>query len=70
MDLAKIKPDETLDVRGISCPMPTLKTAKAMKSLEVGQIPKLARKSGHEWLGFLDDEEGFFRFYLKKGEKK
>jgi len=52
--------------------------------LEVGQIlevwgtdpgtkkdmPKLARKSGHEWLGFLDDEEGFFRFYLKKGEKK
>ena len=84
MDLAKIEPDETLDVRGISCPMPTLKTAKAMKSLEVGQIlevwgtdpgtkkdmPKLARKSGHEWLGSLDDPEGFFRFYLKKGEKK
>jgi tRNA 2-thiouridine synthesizing protein A len=84
MDLTEIKPDETLDVRGISCPMPTLKTAKAMKGLEVGQIlevlgtdpgtkkdmPKLARKSGHEWLGFLDDEEGFFRFYLKKGEKK
>jgi tRNA 2-thiouridine synthesizing protein A len=84
MDLAKIKPDETLDVRGLSCPMPTLKTAKAMKSLAVGQIlevlgtdrgtkkdmPKLARKSGHEWLGSLDDAEGFFRFYLKKGEKK
>lgn len=84
MDLTKIEPDETLDVRGISCPMPTLKTAKAMKSLEVGQIlevwgtdpgtkkdmPKLARKSGHEWLGSLDDPEGFFRFYLKKGEKK
>lgn len=84
MDLTKIEPDETLDVRGISCPMPTLKTAKAMKSLEVGQIlevwgtdpgtkkdmPKLARKSGHEWLGSLDDPEGFFRFYLKKGEKR
>jgi TusA-related sulfurtransferase len=31
MDLAKIKPDETLDVRGISCPMPTLKTQAGQK---------------------------------------
>ena len=38
MDLEKIKPDQTLDVRGLSCPMPTLKTGKMMKSLEVGQI--------------------------------
>jgi len=81
MDLAKIKPDEILDVRGQSCPMPVLKTAKAMKSMKPGQIlevmgtdpgtkkdmPKLARKSGNEWLGFLDDEEDFYRFYLKKG---
>ena len=81
MDLKSIKPDETLDVRGLSCPMPTLKTAKAMKSLTTGQIievlgtdpgtkkdmPKLAAKSGHEWLGFLDDE-GFYRFYLRKGD--
>ena len=82
MDLEKIKPDQTLDVRGLSCPMPTLKTGKMMKSLEVGQIlevlgtdpgtkkdmPKLAKKSGHEWLGFLDNGEGFYRFYLRKGE--
>ena len=84
MDLKDITPDQTLDVRGISCPMPTLKTAKAMKGMEPGQIlevlgtdpgtkkdmPKLAKKSGHEWLGFLDNEEGFYRFYLKKGPKK
>lgn len=81
MELKDITPDETLDVRGLSCPMPTLKTAKAMKSMAQGQIlevlgtdpgtkkdmPKLANKSGHEWLGFLDDE-GFYRFYLRKGE--
>ncbi|MBU0545363.1 MAG: sulfurtransferase TusA family protein [Proteobacteria bacterium] len=81
MDLKNITPDETLDVRGLSCPMPTLKTAKAMKSLTPGQIievlgtdpgtkkdmPKLANKSGNEWLGFIDDE-GFYRFYLRKGE--
>jgi len=28
-------------------------------------MPKVAQKSGDEWLGFLD-EEGFYRFYLKK----
>ena len=81
MDLKNITPDEILDVRGLSCPMPTLKTAKTMKSMAPGRIlevlgtdpgtkkdmPKLAKKSGHEWLGFLDDE-GFYRFYLRKGE--
>lgn len=81
MDLSKIKPDVTLDARGLSCPMPVLKTAKAMKSMESGQIlevlgtdpgtkndmPKLAKKGGNEWLGFLDDEGSFYRFYLKKG---
>jgi len=84
MDLSKIKPDEVLDVRRFSCPMPTLKAIKALKSMKPGQIlevlgkdpgskkdmPKLARKSGHEWLGYVDDEEGFYRFYLKKGQKK
>jgi tRNA 2-thiouridine synthesizing protein A len=84
MDLKSITPDQTLDVRGISCPMPTLKTAKAIKGMTPGQIlevlgtdpgtkkdmPKLANKSGHEWLGFLDDAEGFYRFYLKRGPNK
>jgi len=84
MDLNNIIPDATLDVRGISCPMPTLKTAKAMKNMAPGQIlevlgtdpgtkkdmPKLANKSGHEWLGFRDDGEGFYRFYLKRGPNK
>ena len=81
MDLTKIKPDEKLDVRGLSCPMPVLKTGKAMKNMEPGQIlevmgtdpgskndmPKVAKKSGNEWLGVRDDDEGFYRFYLKKG---
>jgi len=84
MDLESITPDETLDVRGISCPMPTLKTAKAMKSMEPGQIievlgtdpgtkkdmPKLAKKSGNEWLGYVDKAEGHYCFYLRKGPGK
>ena len=81
MDSNEIKPDITLDVRGKSCPMPTLKTAKAMKGMEPGQIievlgtdpgtkkdmPRLAEKSGNEWLGSIDTDEGYYRFFLKKG---
>lgn len=82
MNLKDIVPDKTLDVRGLACPMPTLKTGKAMKSMELGQIievlgtdpgtkkdmPKFAIKSGNEWLGAIEEEgESFYRFFLKKG---
>jgi tRNA 2-thiouridine synthesizing protein A len=73
-----IKPDETLDCRGLSCPMPILKTKKAIGGMKSGQIlellstdpgtkndlPAFARKAGHEVLGEKEDE-GFTRFYLK-----
>ncbi len=79
--LKGIRPDLTLDARGLSCPMPMLKTKKAMQGMQPGQIievlgtdpgskkdiPDFARKSGNEWLGVLDDGEGFYRFYLKRG---
>jgi tRNA 2-thiouridine synthesizing protein A len=73
-----ITPDETLDCRGLSCPMPLLKTKKAIGKLQSGQIlevlgtdpgtrndlPSFANKVGHEYLGEKEDE-GFIRFYLK-----
>ncbi len=73
-----ITPDETLDCRGLSCPMPLLKTKKAIGKLQSGQIleilgtdpgtrndlPSFAGKAGHEYLGEKEDE-GFIRFYLK-----
>ena len=73
-----ITPDETLDCRGLSCPMPLLKTKKAIGKLQSGQIleilgtdpgtrndlPSFANKAGHEYLGEKEDE-GFIRFYLK-----
>ena len=73
-----ITPDETLDCKGLSCPMPILKTKKAIGKMESGQIleilstdvgtrndlPAFARKGGHEYLGEKEDE-GFIRFYLK-----
>ncbi|MFH1480198.1 MAG: sulfurtransferase TusA family protein, partial [Pseudomonadota bacterium] len=74
----EIKPDQTLDARGLSCPMPLLKTKKAMGTMKSGQIieilgtdpgtkndlPSFARKAGHEYLGEKEDV-GFTRFYLK-----
>lgn len=33
-----IKADETLDARGLSCPMPLLKTKKTIEKLASGQI--------------------------------
>lgn len=80
MELKDIKPDVTLDARGLSCPMPLLKTKKAMKGMKSGQIievlgtdpgskkdlPDFAKKSGNEWLGVVDDPGGFYRFYLRK----
>ena len=73
-----IKADETLDCKGLSCPMPILKTKKALKNMQSGQIleilstdkgtrndlPAFAKKGGHEYLGEREDD-GFIRFYLK-----
>jgi len=75
----EIKPDDTLDTRGLSCPMPVLKTKKAMDKLTSGQIleilgsdpgtrndmPAWARRTGNEFLA-EKIEEGFFRFYIRK----
>ncbi len=76
--IENITPDETLDCRGLGCPMPILKTKKAIGKMKSGQIleilgtdpgtkndlPAFARRGGHEYLGEKDDE-GFTRFYLK-----
>ncbi len=36
-----VTPDEVLDCSGLACPMPILKTKKAVDALEPGQILKM-----------------------------
>ena len=74
----QLKADETLDCRGLVCPMPLLKTKKSIAKMKSGQVlevlstdpgtkndlPSFAGRSGHEYLG-EKDEEGFTRYYLK-----
>ena len=75
-----IKADETLDARGLSCPMPILKTKKQIGKMAKDQIleilstdpgtgndlPSFAKRGGHEYLGNKEDQ-GFIRYYIKKG---
>jgi tRNA 2-thiouridine synthesizing protein A len=77
---ADIKADSTLDAKGLSCPMPLLRTKKEIGKINSGQVleilgtdpgsrndlPGWAERSGHEFLG-EKEETGFFRFFIKKG---
>ena len=80
MDLDSITPDMTLDAKGLSCPMPLLKTKKAIDKIDSGQVLEVlgtdpgtkndlagwCKRSGHTLLG-MKDESGFTRFFVKKG---
>lgn len=80
MDLNQVKADKVLDAKGLSCPMPLLRTKKAINDIKSGQIlevhgtdpgskndlPGWAERSGHKYLG-TKDEAGFFRFFIQKG---
>jgi tRNA 2-thiouridine synthesizing protein A len=73
------KYDHLLDVKGLSCPLPILKTKKAMDSLGNGQILKVeatdpgsrndivswAKRTGNEILK-VDGGPGMYIFYIKK----
>ena len=73
------KADQTLDCKGLSCPMPILKLAKEMKILENGKVlellgtdpgsksdvPKWCDKTGNELLG-QEEDGGVYKFYIRK----
>ncbi len=74
-----VKPDHTLDCKGLSCPMPILKLAKEFKNIEVGQvlellgtdpgsktdIPKWCEKTGNEFLEAIE-ESGVYKYYIRR----
>lgn len=74
-----ITPDQVLDCSGMSCPMPILKTKKAIDALQIGQILKMiatdpgssadmdawTQKTGHELVA-SEQEGNKFIFFIKK----
>jgi tRNA 2-thiouridine synthesizing protein A len=74
-----IKEDQVLDCTGLLCPMPIVKTSKAMKELQSGQVLKMistdagsppdiaawSRQTGNELLLSIT-EDNMYIFFLKK----
>jgi tRNA 2-thiouridine synthesizing protein A len=73
------KADEVLDCSGLSCPMPILKTKKAIDKLAAGQVLQMiatdpgskpdidawTRKTGHELVEYQQDGDKHI-FFIKK----
>lgn len=73
-------PTATLDVRGLWCPLPPLRTLAALKTMQPGEVlevlgtnpvgnkvaPWVAQRLGNQLIGHVRDEGGFHRFYFEK----
>jgi len=71
--------DKELDARGLNCPLPILRTKKALADMSSGQVlkviatdpgsvkdvPAFSKQTGHELLTTVE-KEGEFEFYLKR----
>ncbi|MGY0692710.1 sulfurtransferase TusA family protein [Virgibacillus sp. FSP13] len=71
--------DKILDAKGIACPMPIVKTKKAMEEINAGEILEVhatdkgaksdltawAKSLGHELLKNTE-EDGVLKFWIKK----
>jgi len=74
-----IKFDQFLDAKGMSCPLPILKTKKAVEAMSKDQVLKVestdagskndmaswAKRTGNELLK-IEEGSGTFIFYIKK----
>ena len=72
--------DKLLDVKGLACPMPIVKTKKAINELQSGQVVEVhatdkgakadltawAKSTGNELVNFEEDQD-VFKFWIKKG---
>jgi tRNA 2-thiouridine synthesizing protein A len=72
--------DKVLDAKGLTCPMPIVKTKKAINDLESGQVLEIhttdkgakndltswAKSGGHELLKHEQENE-VLKFWIKKG---
>ena len=77
--MSVITVNQTLDAKGLSCPLPILKTKKAVDALSKDQVLKVettdpgskndmaswAKRTGNEILK-VEEGAGTFTFYIKK----
>jgi tRNA 2-thiouridine synthesizing protein A len=72
--------DQELDARGLNCPLPILRTKKALSALQSGQVLKVvatdpgavkdfeafSRQTGHQLVSHAQDAKEFTFFMRKK----
>ncbi|WP_243356459.1 sulfurtransferase TusA family protein [Bacillus litorisediminis] len=77
-----VKTDFILDAKGLACPMPIVRTKKAINSLEAGQVIEVqatdkgskadiqawAKSSGHQYLGTLEVGD-VLKHYIRKASE-
>jgi tRNA 2-thiouridine synthesizing protein A len=77
--MSDITPDEVADLKGLNCPMPVLKTKKALDNIDGGKIlqvdltdagsksdlPAMIKRTGNELLE-MTENNGVYTFYIKK----
>lgn len=78
-----IKTDQTLDAKGLACPMPIVKTKKAMNDLGAGQVLEIqatdkgstadlkawSESTGHQYLGTIEEGDTL-KHYLRKASSE
>ena len=79
IDLNSIQAAKVIDARGSACPGPLLEAKKGIGAVSVGQtieilsndpstkqdLPRWAKKVGHEFLGAIEDE-GYDRIFVTR----
>jgi tRNA 2-thiouridine synthesizing protein A len=73
------KVDQTLDCKGLLCPLPVIRTKQAIDKMSLGQVLEMvstdpgsvadmqawSKRTGHELIEHRQ-EDGLFQFYIRK----
>lgn len=76
----KNKPDKTLDARNLNCPLPILKTKRALNDVTIGGVLEVlatdpgspddfvafAESTGNTLIEHAEDDKGVHRFLLRR----
>jgi len=77
--MTPLKADKTLDCSGMLCPVPVIKTSKAIKEIQIGQVLQmiatdpgapadmeaLARQTGNELLDSHQEDDKYIFFFRR-----
>ncbi|WP_036745880.1 sulfurtransferase TusA family protein [Paenibacillus sp. UNC451MF] len=79
--MTELSVNQTLDCKGLACPLPVVRTKKAMEALNAGEVLEVVAtdkgsvadlkswsgRTGHQYIG-LKEENGAFRHFIRKAE--